>query len=233
MSLSRADRPALGKRHVWRALFLLGGLAAFGLLVVFFLNWWVVRLAAGQIYSRVEDVPAEPVALVLGAGPASAYFNYRLDAAVALYRAGKVRHLLVSGDGVAADPQGSETALMREGLIQRGIPASVIIRDDAGLRTLDSVARAKNVFGLTTVIIVTQEFHLPRALYLARAWGLNAVGFVAADPGGDFYDSYLREWLARVKAVLDTNWLHTQPHSLGPPAPILPKMALASGSPNF
>ena len=69
-------------------------------------------------------------------------------------------------------------------------------------------------------MIVTQEFHLPRALYLARAWGLDAVGFAAPDPGGDFYDSHFREWLARVKAVADEEILNTQPKTPGPPTPI-------------
>ncbi len=233
MTLKRADRPNPWKRPVRRALFALGVLTLLGLLAVFLLNWWVIQSASGQIYTKVESIPAEPVALVLGAGPASQYFAARLDAAVALFRAGKVKHFLVSGDGVAVDPQGSETALMRQGLISRGIPASAITRDDAGLRTLDSMARARNIFGLSTVIIVTQEFHLARALYLARAWGLHAVGFVAADPGDDFYDSHLREWLARVKAVADINWLGTQPAKLGPPMPIFPKMALASTAASF
>jgi len=233
MTLKRADRPNPWKRPIRRVLFSLMALALLGLAAVFLMNWWVVQSASGQIYTKVENVPPEPVALVLGAGPASQYFADRLDAAVALYRAGKVKHFLVSGDGVAEDPQGSETALMRQGLINRGIPAAAITRDDAGLRTLDSMARAKNVFGLTTVVIVTQEFHLARALYLARAWGLHAVGFAAADSGGGFYDSHLREWLARVKAVADINWLGTQPAKLGPPTPIFPKMALASAAANF
>jgi SanA protein len=168
----------------------------------------------------VADVPSAPVALVLGAGPGSLYFDYRLDAAAALYKAGKVRHLLVSGDGASLDPLGSETALMVEGLRHRGIPAAAITRDDAGLRTLDSMARARKIFGLKSVVVVSQEFHLPRALYLARAWGLDAVGCIATDPGGDFYHTYFREWFARVEAVADAELLDTQPQKLGAPTPI-------------
>jgi SanA protein len=165
-------------------------------------------------------VPSAPVALVLGCGPGTPYFEYRLDAAAELYRAGKVRHILVSGEGQAVDPQGSESALMRQGLLTRGIPAAAITRDDYGFRTLDSVARARRIYQLKSVIIVSQRYHLPRALYLAQEWDLGAVGFAAADYGGDFYDSHCREWLARVKALLDVLVLHTDPQTLGPTTPI-------------
>ncbi len=127
--------------------------------------------------------------------------------------------------------------------IERGIPAAAITRDDAGLRTLDSMVRARQVFGLTSIVVVTQEFHMARSLYLARAFGLHAVGFAASDDGGDFYDSHVREWLARVKAFADINWLGTQPAKLGPPMPIQlgdqPRIsmpvnsALAIGAANF
>jgi SanA protein len=233
MSLQRADRPRPLRRLLWRGLLALGALGLLGLLLVVFLNGWMVRAANGQIYSRAADVPATPVALVLGAGPGSLYFDYRLDAAAALYKAGKVRHLLVSGDGASLDPLGSETALMWEGLRRRGIPAAAITRDDAGLRTLDSMARAKIIFRLKSVVIVSQEFHLPRALYLARAWGLDAVGYAADDPGGDFYDSSFREWLARVKAVADVEILGTPPKKLGPPTPIVLDVPGLKAAANF
>jgi len=82
-------------------------------------------------------------------------------------------------------------------------------------------------------VIVTQEFHLPRALYLARVWGLDAVGCAATDPGGDFYDSYFREWLARVKAVIDVDLLHTQPKKSGPPTPIVLDVPGLKAAANF
>jgi SanA protein len=220
MSVQLVGKARPFKRLIRRGLLVLVTLALLGFLTVLGLNWWLVGAASGKIYTRVADVPAAPVALVLGAGPGSLYFNYRLDAAVALYKAGKVSHFLVSGNGAALDPMGSETALMMQGLLHRGIPAAAITRDDYGLRTLDSMARAHSVFRLKSIVIVTQEFHLPRALYLARAWGLDAVGFAATDPGGDFYDSYLREWLARVKAVADEEILNTPPQKLGPSTPI-------------
>ena len=85
---------------------------------------------------------------------------------------------------------------------------------------MDSIARARRVFQLKSVVIISQRFHLPRALYLAKEWNLTAVGYAATDPGGDFYHSYFREWLARVKALLDILILHTEPETLGPTTPI-------------
>ncbi len=116
MTLQRADRPNPWKHPLRRAGLAFGILVFLGFLSIFLMNWWVVRSATGQIYTKVESVPEEPVALVLGAGPGSYFFAARLDAAAALYHAGKVKHFLVSGDGEAMDPQGSETALMRRGL---------------------------------------------------------------------------------------------------------------------
>ena len=166
----------------------------------------------------MADVPARPVALVLGAGPGSLYFEDRLDAAAALYRAGKITHLLVSGAG-DGDPGFTETDLMKKGLVERGVPASAVTCDYAGWRTLDSMARARLVFGLDSVVIVSQRFHLSRSLFLARHWGLDAVGFAADDPGGDFFSTKGREWLARGLAVYDTLF-NRQPRTVGLPQPM-------------
>ena len=221
MSSPRAARPRSWKRLLWRGVMAMVTMAVLGLLLIFFLNWWVIHAADGKIYTQLEDVPAQDFGLVLGAGPGSLYFEDRLDAGAALYQAGKVRHLIVSGEGDPQDPYGSETALMQTGLIKRGVPKAAITRDNAGYRTLDSMARAGKVFGLKSVIIVSQPFHLPRAIYLAQEWGLHAVGYAAIDPGGDFYHTYFREWGARVKAVLDAQFLNTPPRLLGEPRPIM------------
>jgi len=221
MTLQRAARPPSLLRRIIR-LGLISGLVLLGILILVIcsISLWMSHAESARIYTRVEDVPAQAVALVLGAGPSSKQFDYRLDAAVKLYQAGKVKHFLVSGEGVAVDPQGSETALMRQGLMMRGIPSSAITRDDAGFRTLDSVVRARRIFGLKSVIIVSQDYHLPRALYLAQAWNLDAVGFAATNVDYDLYDTYLREWLARVKAVADILILNTDPRTLGPRTPL-------------
>jgi SanA protein len=218
MRLSRAAKPRSWLRLLGRALWSLALLVLLGVMGVVGVNWWMVESTTARVYTRVEDVPARMVGLVLGAGPGSLYLENRLDAAAQLYKAGKVRRLIVSGAGDPVDPTGSETGLMRLGLINRGVPAAAVSKDDYGWRTLDSVARAKKVFGLDAVVIVSQGFHLPRALFLARHWDLDAVGYAAADPASDIYNNSVREWLARVLAVSDVI-SGRQPRFTGPPVP--------------
>ena len=139
-------------------------------LLVSLLSWLAERrletLAASYITDDPARLPDVPVALVLGAAPIgpeggpNRYFVYRLDAAAALHKAGKVKYLLVSGDN--SRPDYDEPTAMREGLIKRGVPAEAIYRDFAGFRTLDSILRAESVFGQTRLIIVSQRFHLSR-----------------------------------------------------------------------
>ena len=142
------------------------------------------RAAEAKSFSDVGKVPAVDVALVLGTAPIgpeggpNRYFVYRLDAAAALYKAGKARYFIVSGTRAG---NYDEPTAMRAGLIERGVPAEAIYRDFAGLRTLDSVLRAESVFGQTRMIIVSQRFHLSRALFLAREQGIEAWGFEAQD----------------------------------------------------
>lgn len=135
-----------------------------------------------DIYSPT-DAPARRVALVFGAGltrdgrPTAVLYD-RVAAAVELYRAGKVDKLLMSGDNRFVEY--NEPAAMRQTAIELGVPAEDIVLDYAGRRTYDSCYRAKAIFGVTDVILVTQAFHLPRALFLCEAFGLHAVG-VSAD----------------------------------------------------
>lgn len=180
------------------------------------LNAWMVAAESGRVFERLADVPARPVGLVLGTTPGSVEMADRLDAAAALYQAGKVQRLLVSGGG---EPTVDEADAMRAGLIKRGVPAAAILRDHAGFRTLDSMARAREVFGENGVVVVSQGFHLTRAVFLGRHWGLDAVGYAAADPGGFISRDHAREWLARVLAVLDVEVLKRQPRVSGPPEP--------------
>src|SRR5579871_6317361 len=142
-------------------------------------------VAAPYMRDDPAEVPEMDVALVLGAAPIgpeggpNRYFEYRLDAAAALWKAGKVKYLLVSGDN--STPDYDEPSAMRAGLIKRGVPADAIYRDFAGLRTWDSVVRAQSIFGQKRLIIVSQRFHLSRALFLARETGIEACGFEARD----------------------------------------------------
>jgi vancomycin permeability regulator SanA len=180
---------------------------------------WMVSAASGRIYFRAEDVPARPVGIVLGTGPGTPEMAARLNAAAALYKDGKVRCLLVSGGSNLDEGRYDEAVVMCAGLVHRGVPRAAITQDNKGWRTLDSIARARQVYGLTQVVIISQNLHLPRSLFLADHWGLDAVGFAAREPKPIWSESHLRELLARVLAVADVI-LHRQAHELGPPAPI-------------
>lgn len=196
------------------------------IVMVVTLNLWVVFQTNARIYDKVEDVPSGRVALLLGTsrntatGP-NVFFFQRIHSAAALYHAGKVVKIIVSGDN--SQMNYNETEAMRRELVKLGVPNDAIVNDHAGFRTLDSVVRAKSVFDQNEVIIVSQRFHLQRALFIADAKGIKATGFVAADPlhGIPYYKVIFREWFARVKAVLDCYILGTQPKFPGPKEPIV------------
>ena len=140
--------------------------------------WYIHTVTDDRIMSA-DDVPAQPVALVLGAevyadGQPSRYLRARLDVARELFAAGKVKVILVSGDN--STRHYNETDGMRDYLIAQGVPAERIVGDHAGFDTYDSCVRAKQVFGVTKAIVVSQTYHLPRALATCRAIGLEAWG---------------------------------------------------------
>ena len=137
-----------------------------------------------------------------------------MEAAAALFKAGRVKALIVSGDN---GTQGyDEPTDMKRVLMQIGVPAEKVVCDYAGFRSLDSVLRAKEVFGQQRMIFVSQRFHNARAIYLARAFGIEAYGMDAKDvPVALSVKTFLREKLACVKAVLDVNVLGTQPKFFG------------------
>lgn len=177
--------------------------------------------AAGRLYDDASAVPARQVGLVFGCDEKigsndNLYFRYRINAAVALWQAGKVRTLIVSGDN--RSKYYNEPLKMKNALVARGVPAERIVCDFAGLSTLDSVVRARKIFGLSEVTLVTQEFHNERAVYLARACGLDAIGLNAQDVGGKWaLRMRVREVAARVKMLLDVHVLNTAPVHLGEP----------------
>jgi SanA protein len=187
---------------------------------------YVESVAAAEVYDQLADLPARRVGLVLGTGKwapsgrVNLFYKRRLEAALTLYRVGKVERLLVSGDN--SRPEYDEPTDMHDDLVALGVPSEHITLDYAGFRTYDSVIRAKEVFGLEGFVVVSQRFHCLRAVYLARAAGLNAVGFAAQDVGGATgMRIRLREVLARTQAVVDWNVLHRQPKFLGEPVAIL------------
>ena len=149
-------------------------------------------------------------------GNPNQFFRYRIDAAVKLYFNRKVKYLLVSGDNRTL--YYNEPRDMRRALLARGVPDSVIILDYAGIRTFDSVIRCNKVFGQSSFTIISQEFHLERALFIAQHFGLNVIGFEAqAVDENRSVSTVIREYFARFKAVLDVFVLGTKPHFLGDP----------------
>jgi SanA protein len=170
--------------------------------------WWLDSEAEPYATDRVDAAQNADVALVLGAAPflddgrPNRFFEYRLDAAADLFRAGKVKYLLASGDSI--NPSYDETTAMKRGLVKRGVPAEAIYRDTAGVRTLDSVLRARDLYGQSRVVIVSQDFHVRRAIWLARKHGIEAFGLDA--PGispFDHLDTWVRQFPSALKAVLD------------------------------
>ena len=189
--------------------------------------------ARGRVFRSIVSIPTNGVALVLGTskttrnGNPNLHFKQRIDAAAALYRAGKVKHLLVSGDNHVRSYD--EPTDMRDALIAAGVPANAITCDYAGFRTLDSVMRARSVFGLTSFVIVTEEFHCPRALWIARRHGLDAVAYAAPDVPMASWSVRVkaRESLARVLCAVDLYVVNREPKFPGPPEPI----ALSASTP--
>ena len=156
----------------------------------------------------IQKLPNEKVGLLLGtskilkSGWKNLYFFNRIDAAEQLYKSGKIKYILISGDNSTKDY--SEPEDMQAELLKRGIPADKIVLDFAGFRTLDSVVRAKEIFGQNSFIIISQKFHNERAVYLARKNGIEAYGYNAKDVNKYFgFKTKVREYFARVKVFVD------------------------------
>ncbi len=198
------------------------GTAALAALAI---NTWMIGITRGAVYDTTQRVPVADVALVLGTSPythtgrPNLLFENRINAAAQLFHAGKVRYLLVSG----ANPSRAynEPQKMYQALRKLGVPDAAITLDFAGFRTLDSVVRARAVFGLSHTTLITQRYHEYRALFLAERSGLSAVGYTWPDEDRrQPLRTEAREYLARVKAVLDVFVLDTPPRFLGPSRPI-------------
>lgn len=183
----------------------------------------VTAATQGYIYASADAAPERPVALVFGAGyrhgqPSPVLYD-RLLTAAELYKSGKVKKLLVTGDNGSLDY--NEVAVMRRSLMRMGIPGADVVKDHAGFRTYDSCYRARDVFGVERAILVTQDFHLPRAVYLARGMGIDAVGVRADRRAYSRADSYrMREWLACSWSWVEMNVTRPRPRFLGPKIPL-------------
>ena len=189
-------------------------------------QWLVIRAGKGKLYSEIDTIPTRQFGLLLGTserlgnGDGNWFFQYRIAAAAALYKAGRVKHLLVSGDN--SEKHYDEPAAMTRALVAAGVPASAITVDDAGFRTLDSVVRARFVFGLKQFTVISQQFQNERAIMIADNFGIDAIGFCAQDvPVKYSMRTRVREVLARVKVFLDIYILHTRPKFLGKPISVL------------
>jgi SanA protein len=177
-------------------------------LLIFLANWRVDSKTDDLVYSDVQKIPHRKVGLLLGTskllvnGWVNLYFKNRIDAATALFKAGKIDYILISGDN--GTKEYNEPENMKQALIENGIPADKIVLDYAGFRTFDSVFRADKIFGQKKFTIISQDFHTRRAIYIAQHLGLDAIGFNAEDVSKNYgFKTHLREKFARTNMFLD------------------------------
>lgn len=203
--------PPLWKVWLLRSVYTL--LSSIGLLLCLLLtiDLWISLQSRDRIADDPEFLRPTEYGVVLGtakyySGGLNPFYQARMDAAASLYHSGMVEQLIASGDH--STPFYDEPGMMLEDLMARDIPEQVILRDGGGIRTLNSMRRLRTEFGQSEAIIVSQRFHLERALYQARAAGIDAQGYVAEDaPLRWHWRVRLREVLARVSAVIDIHIL--------------------------
>ena len=190
----------------------------------------VVYITSDRIYEDVNAIPYNDVGLLLGTGPqtrtgrVNSYFLHRIDAAEALYKASKIKYILISGDNSRKDY--SEPDIMKDSLVARGIPADVIYLDYAGFRTLDSVIRANRIFDQSKMTVISQRFHNERSIVLGDWQGMELIGYNAEGTKSRFHGirAHIREGYARVKLFMDM-MIKKEPHFLGE------KIEIADGKP--
>lgn len=220
--------------RLWLALGLVAKVVrrSFGMLMWIFLvglifatcvNWTMVKSSEARVVTA-ESTSTSSVALVFGAGlrrdgtPSDALGD-RVQTAVELYKANKVRKILMTGDNGSTDYD--EVTAMKRYAVARGVPAEDVVLDYAGFRTYDSCYRAKAIFMVDDIIAVSQGFHLPRIIYLCQSRGINTVGIVAdkRDYLGE-HSWAVREFIARTITWVEVNITHPEPRFLGKKEPI-------------
>ncbi|MBL7923727.1 MAG: YdcF family protein [Bacteroidia bacterium] len=206
------------KRRLLLVFVVLTGMLTAGM--IYFSYRLVESASYGYIYTDLNKIPPRSAGLLLGtsrylsSGRQNPFFRQRIQAAKALYFSGKVRYLILSGDNRFFSY--NEPREMRRDLLRMGIPDSVIFMDFAGFRTLDSVVRCKKVFKLKKILIISQAFHVKRAVCIARHHHMDAIAYIAKDPPRDFQLMVLfREYFARVAMVLDLYLFDRDPYFLG------------------
>lgn len=177
-------------------------------MLIYTANKTIEKNAENKVYSFVKDIPKNKVGLLLGTvkhlanGRVNLYYQFRVAAAIRLFKAKKIDFIIISGDN--GSKEYDEPTDFKNDLIKAGIPENKIVLDYAGFRTLDSVVRAKEIFGQEAITIISQQFHNERAIYLAEHFGMKAIGFNAKGVSGQLaLKVKLREYLARVKVFVD------------------------------
>ena len=199
----------LSERRIgYRIVSWLSKLTLIGVVLVLASNIWITKAVEDLAYFDTDSIPSSQVGLVLGTsklspnGKPNLYFRYRMEAAALLFKKGKVKHLLLSGNNDSR--YYNEPLDMQKALLELDIPEQAMTLDYAGYRTYDSIVRSKEVFHSTNITIISQHFHNVRALYIAQGEGIHAVSFAARDvPPNYSYPTLIREYLARPKAIWD------------------------------
>lgn len=192
---------------------------AVGIFAILFSDWLVESTTEDLVYNSTKDIPFNKTGLLLGTsktllnGRTNLYYTYRINAATKLYKSGKIKYILVSGDNGSKNYD--EPTTIKKDLVAKGIPSNRIFLDYAGFRTLDSVVRSKEVFGQNSITIISQQFHNERAIFIANRKGIKAVGYNAKDVSRKYgIKVKIRERFARVKMILDII-IGKQPKFLG------------------
>ncbi|MGB3642399.1 MAG: ElyC/SanA/YdcF family protein [Rivularia sp. (in: cyanobacteria)] len=186
------------------------------------LNLYVKTQYNSRRYNNPNQIPPQRVAIVLGAGiyndQPSPMLADRISAAVQLYKLGRVKKLLMSGDNSSEDYD--EVTVMQRYAVKLGVPQKDITLDRAGFKTYQSCYRAKEIFGVKQAVIITQNFHLPRAVYLCNQLGVDAVGLGTPDWESYRRDTVMRytfrEYISTIKALWQVHITRPQPTYLGP-----------------
>lgn len=194
----------LFKKIIWAGLIFLG----LSVLFIFWANFKIENDTENFVTDSIAKLPNEKVGLLLGTsrilanGNPNPYFNNRIAAAAELYKSGKIKNIIASGDNSRIHYNEPED--MKQALIKAGVPEDRIYEDFAGFRTLDSVMRAKEIFGQNSYIIISQQFHNERAVFLAQQNGIEAYGYNAKDVSKYAgFKTNLREKIARAKVFWD------------------------------
>lgn len=218
VAVAKISKRPKSRKIIWGLMSVIVGIVSAPPCVYYYVSYQV----SGLVYENIANLPERHTALLLGtakntaSGNANDFFTHRIEAAAQLYKEKKIEIILLSGDN--NDPYYNEPRDMRNELIALGVSEASIRMDYAGFRTFDSVVRAYKIFKEENFVIISQKFHVERALFIAKAKGIPAIGFTAADVRNkeDHYRILVREAFARMQTILDCYVLQTQPRVLAP-----------------